>query len=232
MHCAKARWPAEAAAEATGFRTVQHPEPRVSDELTAVLPLWCVSESKTKAFVDFQHDVTRDDVALAAREGYRSVELLKRYTTLGMATDQGKTSSLNGHAIMAALTARTIPELGTTTSRPPYTPVALAAFAGAHRGKHFKPTRLTSGHAWAEGRGATFMESGDWLRAQWFAAPAETDWLTIVTREVKAVRSSVGVCDVSTLGKIDIQGPDATRSSSACIAISSRRCRSARCAMG
>jgi sarcosine oxidase subunit alpha len=198
-----------AAAEATGFRTVQHPEPRVSDELTAVLPLWCVSESKTKAFVDFQHDVTRDDVALAAREGYRSVELLKRYTTLGMATDQGKTSSLNGHAIMAALTARTIPELGTTTSRPPYTPVALAAFAGAHRGKHFKPMRLTSGHAWADGLGATFMESGDWLRAQWFAAAGETDWLTIVTREVKAVRSSVGVCDVSTLGKIDIQGPDA-----------------------
>jgi sarcosine oxidase subunit alpha len=181
----------------------------VTEELTAVVPLWCVSESKTKAFVDFQHDVTREDVALAAREGFRSVELLKRYTTLGMATDQGKTSSLNGHAIMAALTERAIPELGTTTSRPPYTPVALAAFAGIHRGKHFKPTRLTSGHAWAQKRGATFMESGEWLRAQWFAAPGETDWLTIVTREVRAVRSSVGVCDVSTLGKIDIQGEDA-----------------------
>ena len=198
-----------AAAEATGFKSVKHREPRVTDELTAVVPLWCVSESKTKAFVDFQHDVTREDVALAAREGFSSVELLKRYTTLGMATDQGKTSSLNGHAIMAALTERAIPELGTTTSRPPYTPVALAAFAGVHRGKHFKPTRLTSGHAWAEGRGATFMESGEWLRAQWFAAPGETDWLTIITREVRAVRSGVGVCDVSTLGKIDIQGEDA-----------------------
>jgi sarcosine oxidase subunit alpha len=134
---------------------------------------------------------------------------LKRYTTLGMATDQGKTSSLNGHAIMAALTERSIPELGTTTSRPPYTPVAIAAFAGSHRGKHFKPTRLTSAHAWAKERGATFMEAGDWLRAQWFAAPGEADWLTIVTREVRAVRASVGVCDVSTLGKIDIQGQDA-----------------------
>lgn len=197
------------AAEATGFRVIQQPEPQVADELTAVLPLWCVSESKSKAFVDLQHDVTRADVALAAREGFRSVELLKRYTTLGMATDQGKTSSLNGHAIMAALTERSIPELGTTTSRPPYTPVAIAAFAGSHRGKHFKPTRLTSAHAWAKERGATFMEAGDWLRAQWFAAPGEADWLTIVTREVRAVRASVGVCDVSTLGKIDIQGQDA-----------------------
>jgi methylglutamate dehydrogenase subunit C len=197
------------ATQATGFKTVKHPEPHVSDELTAVLPLWSVSASKTKAFVDFQHDVTREDVALAAREGFRSVELLKRYTTLGMATDQGKTSSINGHAIMAALTERAIPEVGTTTSRPPYTPVALAAFAGIHRGKHFKPMRLTSGHAWAQERGATFMEAGEWLRAQWFAAPGETDWLKIISREVKAVRSSVGVCDVSTLGKIDIQGADA-----------------------
>jgi len=197
------------AARATGFATVDVPEPRVTDELTAVQPFWCVSGTRSKAFVDFQHDVTREDVALAAREGFRSVELLKRYTTLGMATDQGKTSSINGHAIMAALTERTIPELGTTTSRPPYTPVAIAALAGNHRGTHFKPTRLTSGHAWAQERGATFMEAGDWLRAQWFAAPGETDWLKIVTREVKAVRSSVGVCDVSTLGKIDIQGPDA-----------------------
>jgi sarcosine oxidase subunit alpha len=198
-----------AAAEAAGFKASRYPEPQVRDELTAVLPLWCVSDSKTKAFVDFQHDVTREDVALAAREGFRSVELLKRYTTLGMATDQGKTSSINGLAIMAALTERAIPEVGTTTSRPPYSPIAVAAFAGIHTGKHFKPTRLTSGHAWALERDATFMEAGDWLRAQWFAAPGETDWLTIVSREVKAVRSSVGVCDVSTLGKIDIQGEDA-----------------------
>jgi glycine cleavage system aminomethyltransferase T len=177
------------------------------------MPLWFVdppgSRSRTKAFVDFQNDVTAEDVALAAREGFRSVELLKRYTTLGMATDQGKTSSLNGHAIMAALTERAIPELGTTTFRPPYTPVAIAALAGPHRGKHYRPTRLTAGHAWAVERGAAFVEAGDWLRAQWFAAPGEDNWLDTVAREVKAVRSRVGVCDVATLGKIDIQGSDA-----------------------
>jgi sarcosine oxidase subunit alpha len=196
------------AAAATGFTKGGHPQWRANDESTAVTPLWYVADSRTKAFVDFQHDVTREDVALAAREGFRSVELLKRYTTLGMATDQGKTSNLNGHAIMAALTERAIPDVGTTTSRPPYTPVAIGAFAGHHRGKHFKPTRLTAGHGWAQERGATFVETGQWLRAQWFAAPDETHWRQTVSREVKAVRSSVGVCDVSTLGKIDIQGFD------------------------
>ncbi|HEY5102544.1 MAG TPA: sarcosine oxidase subunit alpha family protein [Steroidobacteraceae bacterium] len=197
------------AAQAAGFNAAGGWQWAASDELTAMLPLWSVSGARTKAFVDFQHDVTDKDVALAAREGFTAVELLKRYTTLGMATDQGKTSSLNGHAIMAALTERAIPELGTTTSRPPYTPVALAAFAGMHRGKYFKPTRLTAGHAWAQECGATFMEAGDWLRAQWFAASGESDWLAIVTREVAAVRSSAGVCDVSSLGKIDVQGEDA-----------------------
>ncbi|MDB6091626.1 MAG: soxA [Gammaproteobacteria bacterium] len=197
------------AAEAAGFTVPAPQQWRTDDEFTGVTPLWYVKESRSKAFVDFQHDVTREDVALAAREGFRSVELLKRYTTLGMATDQGKTSNVNGHAIMAALTERAIPELGTTTSRPPYTPVALGAFAGHHRGKHFKPTRHTASHGWAQAHGAAFVEAGQWLRAQWFAAPGEKDWLETVSREVKAVRSSVGVCDVSTLGKIDIQGPDA-----------------------
>ncbi len=200
---------AAAAVKAIGLGPVAPFSARASDEATAMWPLWCVSESRTKSFVDFQNDVTRDDVALAAREGFRSLELLKRYTTLGMASDQGRASSINGHAIMAALTGRTLPELGTTTSRPPYTPVAVAALAGTHRGKHFRPTRLSAAHGWAQERGAAFMESGEWLRAQWFALPGETDWLTIVTREVKAVRASVGVCDVSTLGKIDIQGRDA-----------------------
>jgi heterotetrameric sarcosine oxidase alpha subunit len=201
------------AADALGLQRVANASWRSDDENTGVTPLWFVdppgSRSRTKAFVDFQNDVTAEDVALAAREGFRSVELLKRYTTLGMATDQGKTSSLNGHAIMAALTECAIPELGTTTFRPPYTPVAIAALAGPHRGKHYRPTRLTAGHAWAVERGATFVEAADWLRAQWFAAPGEANWLDTVTREVKAVRSRVGVCDVSTLGKIDIQGSDA-----------------------
>lgn len=201
------------AAQALGLQPAALVSWRSDDEATRMMPLWFVdphrSGGRAKAFIDFQNDVTAEDVALALREGFRSVELLKRYTTLGMATDQGKTSSLNGHAIMAALTQSAIPELGTTTFRPPYTPVAIAAFAGPHRGKHSRPTRLTAGHAWAVERGAAFMEAGDWLRAQWFAAAGEDNWLETVAREVNAVRSRVGVCDVSTLGKIDIQGSDA-----------------------
>ena len=149
-------------------------------------------------------------MALAAHEGFRSVELLKRYTTLGMATDQGKTSNVNGLAIMAVLTGRAIPEVGTTVFRPPYTPVAVAAFAGHHRGRDFRPTRKTSGHNWAEEQHATFVETGQWMRPQWFARAGEKDWLATVSREVLTVRSSVGVYDGSTLGKIDIQGTDAS----------------------
>jgi methylglutamate dehydrogenase subunit C len=202
---------AAAATEAVkeiGLAPTGSPHWHTPDEPVKLTPLWVV-ESRSKSFVDFQNDVTSEDVALAAREGYRSVELLKRYTTLGMATDQGKTSNVNGLAIMAALTERSIPEVGTTTFRPPYTPIAIAAMSGAHRGKHASPTRYTAGHAWAVERGASFIESGDWLRAQWFAAPGETHWLETVTREVNAVRTAVGVCDVSTLGKIDVQGADA-----------------------
>jgi methylglutamate dehydrogenase subunit C len=197
------------AAAACGFNTGGTPAWRSSNDRVALSPLWFVEDSDGKAFVDFQHDVTGEDVALAAREGYRSVEHLKRYTTLGMATDQGKTSNVNGLAIMAALTERSIPSVGTTTARPPYTPVSIGALAGSHRGKHFRPTRFTAGHDWAQERGATFVEAGQWLRAQWFAAHGESNWQETVSREVRAVRSSVGVCDVSTLGKIDIQGADA-----------------------
>lgn len=197
------------AAKSAGF-TVPAPErARADDDLVDLTPLWHVAESKSKAFVDFQHDVTPQDVTLAAREGYGSVELLKRYTTLGMGTDQGKTSNVNGHAILAALTQRSMAQVGTTMFRPPYTPVAIGTLAGRHRGKHFQPTRLTSGHGWAADRGAIFVEAGQWLRAQWFAQPEDKDWLETVAREAKTVRASVGVCDVSTLGKIDIQGPDA-----------------------
>jgi len=197
------------AAEATGFKAAGSTVPEASDETLNLMPLWKVAGSRTKAFVDFQNDVTAKDIALAEREGFRSVEHLKRYTTLGMATDQGKTANVNGLAIMASLTGKSIPETGTTTFRPPYTPVAIGAFAGHHREKHFRSTRLTPSHAWAAEQGAVFVESGQWLRAQWFPKPGETDWLTSVSREVKAVREGVGVCDVSTLGKIDIQGPDA-----------------------
>ncbi len=197
------------AAVATGFAARAMPSWKSSDDRVRASALWFVEDSVGKAFVDLQHDVTREDVELAEREGFRSVEHLKRYTTLGMATDQGKTSNVNGLAIMAALTERSIPSVGTTTARPPYTPVSIGALAGPHRGAHFRPTRFTAGHDWAREQGATFVEAGQWLRAQWFTAPGESSWQETVTREVRSVRSGVGVCDVSTLGKIDIQGPDA-----------------------
>lgn len=196
-------------ARSTGHDAPVWPAPKVDDELSGVTPCWRIADSKGKAFVDFQNDVTADDVTLAAREGFTSVEHLKRYTTLGMGTDQGRTSNINGLALLAAATGRSIPEVGTTVFRPPYTPVSFGAFVGHHRGKDFRPTRLTASHRWAQERGATFVEAAQWLRAQWFAEPGETDWLQTVSREVKSVRSSVGVCDVSTLGKIDIQGKDA-----------------------
>ena len=170
--------------------------------------MWRVGGSPGKAFVDLQNDVTAKDVAVAADEGFRAVEHLKRYTTLGMATDQGKTSNVNGLAIMAELTGQTIAQMGTTRARPPQVPVAIGAFAGLHTGKHFKPTRLTAGHQFAEEMGASFVETGQWLRAQWFSRAGETDWLQSVVREVTAVRSAVGICDVSTLGKIALMGPD------------------------
>jgi sarcosine oxidase subunit alpha len=174
-----------------------------------ITPLWLMPDSNQKAFVDFQHDVAASDVALAHREGYRSVEHLKRYTTLGMATDQGRTANVNGLAIMAALTGQGIAETGTTRHRPPYTPVALGALAGHHRGRDFRPVRLTSAHEWAKQQGAIFTEAGAWMRAQYFPRAGETDWLQSVIREVNAVRQGVGLCDVSTLGKIELVGADA-----------------------
>jgi sarcosine oxidase subunit alpha len=137
------------------------------------------------------------------------VEHLKRYTTLGMATDQGKTSNVTGLAMMAALTGRTIAQTGTTVFRPPYTPVAIGAMAGPHRGRHFRPTRLTPAHGWAARNGARFVEAGDWLRAAYFAQAGDADMQGSIDREVRAVRQVAGFCDVSTLGKIDVQGPDA-----------------------
>ncbi|MER8923521.1 sarcosine oxidase subunit alpha [Mesorhizobium sp. M0802] len=178
------------------------------DESFSLTPLWHVA-GKGKAFVDQQHDVTASDIELAQREGFESVEHLKRYTTLGMATDQGKTSNVAGLAIMAAVSGKSIPETGTTIYRPPYVPVAIGAFAGHHRDENFHATRLTPSHHWAAEQGAIFVDTGLWKRAQWYPRAGEKDWLESVTREVKAVRSGVGFCDVSTLGKIDVHGPDA-----------------------
>ncbi len=173
-----------------------------------IQPLWHAGKYPAKSFVDFQNDVTVRDVTLAKQEGFIAVEHLKRYTTLGMATDQGKTANVVGLAIMAEATGKSISATGTTRFRPPYTPVALGAFAGAHRGQHFKPKRLTPTHDWAKARGAVFIEAGLWLRAQYFPKTGE-NWQAAVNREVNTVRNAAGVCDVTTLGKIDIQGPDA-----------------------
>ena len=198
-----------AAARAAGFDAAVSDPPEVADEPVGGAPLWLVSGGRGKAFVDPQHDVTTADIALAAREGYRSAELLKRYTTLGMGTDQGKTSALNGHALIGALTGRATAEVGTIAARPPYTPVAIGALAGMHRGPDFRPRRLTPSHQWAHSRGASFVDAGDWQRASAFPLPGERDWKRTLVREVLGVRQGVGFCDVSTLGKIDVQGPDA-----------------------
>jgi methylglutamate dehydrogenase subunit C len=183
--------------------------PRADDEPATIAPLWHVKESRVKAFVDFQNDVTVNDIALADREGFSAVEHLKRYTTLGMATDQGKIANVSGLAILADLSGRSIPEVGTTTYRPPYVPVSFGAMAGHHRGRDFRPIRLTPSHQWAAEQGAVFIETGPWLRAQYFPRAGEKDWLETVNREVTTTRSSVGVCDVSTFGKIEIEGADA-----------------------
>ena len=148
------------------------------------------------------------DIKLSHQEGFISVEHLKRYTTLGMATDQGKNSNVVGLAVMAEATGKSIEETGTTIFRPPYNPVPIGAFAGRSRDKDFRPVRLTPSHKWAEENGAVFIETGQWLRAQYFPRDGESHWRQSVDREVLQTRSSVGICDVSTLGKIDIQGKD------------------------
>lgn len=198
---------AEAAASC-GFTVPQRAIPAAKDQALTASPVWQVANSRGKAFVDFQNDVAVSDVKLAVREGFRIPEHLKRYTTLGMATDQGKTAGLSGSAVLANVTGRYIGAVGTTTFRPPYTPVAISAFAGHHRGPDFRPARLAPSHQWAKEQGAVFVETGPWLRALYYSKPGEEPQDT-VNREVANVREQVGICDVSTLGKIDVQGSDA-----------------------
>ena len=195
--------------ETLGFQPSPDDVPIAEDEGAAISPLWHVGESRSRCWVDLQNDVTAKDVTLAHREGFRSVEHLKRYTTLGMATDQGKTSNVLGLAILAEQSGKSIAETGVTIFRPPYTPVPIAAFAGKSRGQEFRPVRLPPSHQWAEEQGAQFVEVGPWLRAQYYPQKGEAHWRETVDREVRGVRGSVGVCDVTTLGKIDIQGRDA-----------------------
>lgn len=192
-----------------GYSPSKNVAPKAGDEPSNASAFWYVKESKARAWVDQQNDVTVKDIKLSHQEGFRSVEHLKRYTTLGMATDQGKTSNILGLAVMAEASGKTIAETGTTIFRPPYTPVPIGAFAGRAKGKGFKPTRLTPSHDWADEFGASFVETGMWLRAQWYPRAGENHWRESVDREVLATRKSVGLCDVTTLGKIDIQGKDA-----------------------
>jgi sarcosine oxidase subunit alpha len=199
----------DAAIAALGLTGAAPDLPEAEDAPVRITPLWHVKHGKGRAWIDQQNDVTVKDIKLAAQENFTSVEHMKRYTTLGMATDQGKTGNVIGLAILAELTGRSIPETGTTTYRPPYTPVAIGALAGRSRGKEFRPYRLTPSHYWAVEQGAVFVEVGMWLRTQWIPRPGETEWRQSVDREVLATRRSVGICDVTTLGKIDIQGTDA-----------------------
>jgi heterotetrameric sarcosine oxidase alpha subunit len=187
---------ADAAPKVDGFDADPRPAPVLE-----------IKAAKGKAFVDFQHDVTADDVRLARAEGFVSVEHLKRYTTLGMATDQGKTSNVPGLAIMAAELGKTIPEVGTTRFRPPFAPVSIGSLAAERYGDIF-PERLTPMHDWHVQHGATMFPAGLWYRPQIYGLHGETIEQAYV-REAKAVRESVGVVDVSTLGKIAVQGPDA-----------------------
>ena len=172
---------------------------------------WCVPlpEGKNyKRFLDFQNDVAVSDVELALREGYRSIEHVKRYTTLGMATDQGKTSNLNGLQLVSDVENKVVPQVGHTTFRPPYTPVSIGSIVGREIGKHSKPTRKSPMHSWHEKNNAVFVDAGAWLRPRYYKQGNE-NLFEGSKREAKNVRQNVGVCDVTTLGKIDIKGPDA-----------------------
>ena len=163
---------------------------------------------KTRAFVDLQNDVTTKDLRLAVQEGYRSVEHAKRYTTTGMGTDQGKTVGINAFGILADATKQTIPDVGVTTYRQPYKPVTFGALGAQNTGALFEARRTTAMHDWHVAHGAEFETVGDWLRARVYPRAGE-DFHAALMRECKAARQSVGVLDASTLGKIDIRGPDA-----------------------
>ncbi|MGS4944001.1 sarcosine oxidase subunit alpha family protein [Meridianimarinicoccus sp. RP-17] len=199
---------AVAALDDLGIRAQATDAPRAADEPATGAAFWHVP-GKRRAWVDFQNDVTVKDITLARQEGMGAVEHLKRWTTLGMATDQGKTANVTAIAVMAELAGKDIPATGTTVFRPPVTPVSLGVLGGGDTGMQFRPARLTPTHAFAEARGAAFTEAGPWLRAQYFPQAGETHWRQSVDREVRAVRAAVGLCDVTTLGKIDVQGPDA-----------------------
>ncbi|WP_347833773.1 sarcosine oxidase subunit alpha family protein [uncultured Planktomarina sp.] len=183
-----------------------------ADEL-ALSPVWLMPQGasyalRSKAWLDFQNDVKVSDVQLAAQEGFESVEHAKRYTTLGMATDQGKLSNINGLAILSKSLNAQIPDVGTTTFRPPYTPISMASLAGEARGDLFQPVRKTPMHVWHDSHGADWEPVGAWRRP--YAYPRGTETVAqAVEREVINTREKLGLLDASTLGKIIVKGPDA-----------------------
>jgi len=205
---------ADAVAQAANVMTDAIPLP-YAKPTQDILPVWIMPQGagvklKSKMWLDYQNDVKVSDVQLAAREGYESVEHTKRYTTLGMATDQGKLSNINGLAVLAGALNSTIPQVGTTTFRPPYTPVTLGALAGEARGAIFQPLRRTPMHEIHEKSGAYFEPVGLWRRPYCFPRAGESH-AAAVAREVNNTRQALGFLDASTLGKIVVKGPDAGR---------------------
>ncbi len=201
------------AATAAGFIAPDMRIYVVSDPLPAlsagpVAPPPVGADRRVKAFVDFQNDVCAKDVSLAVQEGMRSIEHIKRYTTTGMATDQGKLSNMNALGLAAAELKKPIPVVGLTTFRPPYTPVSFGAFAGPARGEAFDPIRRTPIHEWAAENAAAFEDVGQWKRA-WYFPRARESMHDAVARECRTTRVSVGLFDATTLGKIEVVGPDA-----------------------
>jgi methylglutamate dehydrogenase subunit C len=191
-----------------GFPTeADFPLPLEEPPALPLEPLWEV-RGRGKSFVDFQHDVTVDDIRLAHREGFSHIEHAKRYTTHNMATDQGKTGGLVGAAILAEARGETPEAVGLPTFRPYTAPVALGAFAGRATGDRYEPIRRTALHDWHVRNAAVMQRAGAWMRPFYYPKSGEDAW-TAILREARTVRSGVGLCDVSTLGKIDLTGPDA-----------------------
>ena len=211
---------AEAAREtllALGYGAVSLPslqtDAEPAAEETPLRPLWVLPSEKDWRqggwiFIDPQNDVKASDIALANQEGFLSVEHTKRYTTLGMASDQGRTSNVLGLGLMSELQGKPIPEIGTTTFRAPTTPVTFAAIAGRETGQRLAVIRRTPMHPWHEEAGAVFEDVGQWKRPLYYPRGQE-DKKSATARECQAVRDAVGIFDASTLGKIEVKGPDA-----------------------
>ncbi len=205
---------AKLAAKSAGFKPKRSgvPKARATYE-SPMLAVWIMPanatpELRSKMWLDFQNDVKVSDIQLAAREGYESVEHTKRYTTLGMATDQGKLSNINGLAVLSDALGQPVPQTGTTTFRPPYTPISMGAIAGEARGDIFQPLRRTPMYEWHLKQGAYMEPAGHWRRPYCYPRGSETHEQAVV-REVKNTRQAVGLIDASTLGKLIVKGPDA-----------------------